>query len=326
MNTVFAQLNIEVGPDKTRDVATRAGITTTIGANPANVLGTDDVLPRDMADAYATFAAKGLHSAPFIIRSATRLKDGAVAYQGAGTPKQVFTPEVMADVTYAMTRVVQDPLGTGAKWIKPLGRPIAGKTGTSTDNHSAWFVGFTPQIATAVAFYQPVAQGTGQDVITPFGRNVSEITGGTWPAALWASYMKPVFELPKYSPVVPFPDRSNINRKAPTSAPTVPSTPTDTPTTAETPAPSPAAATVAVPAGLAGMKRADAEAAILNAGLVASPTEKADASVVKGNVISASPGAGSPVAAGSTVTLVVSSGPAPSVAPTPGGASTSVAP
>ena len=300
VNTVYAQLNVEIGPEKTADAATRAGITTAVGKNAGNVLGSDTVHPLDMASAYATFAAQGYHSTPFIVREAAYLKDGAVAYQGAGTRDQVFTPDVMADATFAMTKVVED--GSGKKWIKPLGRPIAGKTGTSTDNKSAWFVGFTPQLATAVAFYQPVPDGSGEDTITPFG-GVKEITGGTWPAALWASYMRPVLEQPKYAPVVEFPGRANLNRKTPTSTP-VP-VPTQEPAPVETAPPVPAQ--IAVPA-LANMKQADAEAAVVNAGLMPSVTQQPNATVEKGRVVSSNPAGGASVPAGSTVTIVVSSG------------------
>lgn len=315
VNTVFAQLNVEIGPDKTAEVAKRAGVGSPVGTNPANVLGTDTVRPIDMADAFATFAAQGYHSKPFIVREATYLKDGAVAYRGAGAREQVFQAGVMADVTFAMTRVVQE--GSGKKWVKPLGRPIAGKTGTSSDNKSAWFVGYTPQLATAVAFYQPTAPAgeppvVGQDTITPFGKGVKEITGGTWPAALWAAYMKPVLALPKYATVVQFPKVANVNQKKATSTP-VPTTSAPLPPT-ETPSAAPTEATV--PAGLVGMTQADAEAAIVNAGLKAGVTEAVDATVPKGRVISATPAAGASVVPGSTVAIVVSWGPtAPAAAP-----------
>jgi len=309
VNTVFAQLNVEIGPDKTAEVATRAGVESPVGTNPANVLGTDTVRPIDMADAYATFAAQGYHSKPFIVREAKYLKNGAVAYQGAQPREQVFQPGAMADVTFAMTRVVQE--GSGKKWVKPLGRPIAGKTGTSTDNKSAWFVGYTPQLATVVAFYQPTPDG-GQATITPFGKGVKEITGGTWPSALWAAYMKPVLALPKYATVVQFPKVANVNQKKATSTPvpttSAPPAPTDTPSAA------PTAATV--PPGLVGMTRADAEGAIANAGLKAGVTEAVDATVPKGRVISASPAAGASVEPGSTVAILVSLGPTvPAAAP-----------
>jgi membrane peptidoglycan carboxypeptidase len=304
VNTVYAQLNLDVGPAKTADVATRAGVRTSkVDTNPANVLGTDTVTPLEMAGAYATFAAKGNRNAPFIVREATKLSDGSVAYRVAAQPEQVFKADVMADATYAMTKVVQE--GSGKQWVKPLNRPIAGKTGTSTDNKSAWFIGFTPQLATAVAFYQPQPDGSGnQDVITHFGKGVTQITGGTWPAALWASYMKQVFTLPKYSTVVPFPAAAHVNSKTATPAPV----PSSSGSTKPAPATS-AAPTTTVPGGLVGSTQADAEAAIVNAGLSAIASSAPDATVAKGRVISASPGVGSSVAPGSTVTIVVSSGP-----------------
>ncbi|WP_407345180.1 transglycosylase domain-containing protein [Pengzhenrongella phosphoraccumulans] len=313
VNTVYAQLNVQVGPEKTAEVAHRAGVATDIVNVPSNVLGSDAVHPLEMANAYATFAAQGYHSTPFIVREASYLKDGTVAYQGAGTREQVFAPEVMADATYAMTQVVET--GSGKKWVKPLKRPIAGKTGTSSDVKSAWFIGFTPQIATAVAFYQPTADGKGEDSIGGFG-GVSEITGGTWPAKLWAAYMKPVFEQPKYSAVVEFPARSNVNKKKATSTAT--STPTADPVPTETPSAAPTEAKV--PAGLVGMARADAEAAIINAGLQPGVTEAVDATVPKGRVISASPAAGASVVPGSTVAILISLGPTVAPAPTPAAA------
>ncbi|RYV51101.1 transglycosylase domain-containing protein [Pengzhenrongella frigida] len=316
VNTVYAQLNIQVGPDKTAEVAHRAGITTDVTQVPSNVLGSDAVHPLDLASAYATFAAQGYHAAPFIVREAKYLKDGGIAYQGAGAREQVFAPEVMADATYAMTQVVET--GSGKKWVKPLGRPIAGKTGTSSDNKSAWFVGYTPQLATSVAFYQPTADGLGEDPISEFG-GVAQITGGTWPAKLWAAYMKPVLEVPKYAEVVDFPERSNVNKKKPTATATP--TPTAEPTPTEEAPVAPTESTV--PAGLVGMTRADAEAAIINAGLSAGVTEAVDATVPKGRVISASPAAGASAAPGSTVAIVISLGPAvvpaTPVEPTPAG-------
>lgn len=310
VNTVYAQLNIEVTPAKTVAVAHLAGVSmhTTLTPNPADVLGTDAVHPLDIADAYATFAAQGYHSTPFIVRTATYLDGSGVAYEGDGHRTQVFKPGVMADATYAMTQVVQ--VGTGAKWIKPLGRPIAGKTGTSTDNKSAWFVGYTPQIATAVAFYQPTVGKPGQDTITHWGGE-PQITGGTWPAAMWASYMKQAFKLPQYSPVLQFPKRANVNRALVTAT----STPVASATAVPTATATTAAPTVAtVPSGLVGSTQADAEAAIVNAGLKSGVTSAVSATVPKGRVISASPAAGASVAPGSTVAISVSLG---TVAPPP---------
>ncbi|MFI2753929.1 transglycosylase domain-containing protein [Cellulomonas sp. P22] len=304
VNTVYAQLNDDVGPEATAEVAREAGITTTPDIVPSNVLGADAVHPLDVASAYATFAAQGVYNKPFLVREATYIRDGSVAYIADTTSTRVFEADVMADATFALTQVVER--GSGKRYVKPLGRPIAGKTGTSTDNKSAWFVGYTPTIATAVAFSQIGTNNKDLVGIDPFG-GVDQVTGGTWPAALWASYMKPVFELPKYAEKVPFPARANVGAKP---TPTVTETPTTEPTV-EAPA-----ADVAVP-GVEGKLQADAEAALAELGLRADVQSKASETVAKGRVISVSPGAGASVTAGSTVTLVISTGPAAPVPTAP---------
>src|SRR5690606_1734944 len=131
---------------------------------------------------------------------------------GAQTGDLVFEADVMADTTYAMAQVVER--GTATK-VKALGRPIAGKTGSSTDNLSAWFVGFTPQLATAVAMYQPDEAGN-PEPITPFGA-YSEITGGTAPTDLWTSYMGVALE--GYE-IEDFPPRADVGaRPSPSPSP-----------------------------------------------------------------------------------------------------------
>lgn len=313
VNTVYAQVNLEVGPEKTADVARRAGITTPVNSEPSNVLGTDDASPLDMATAYATIASQGVYHKPFMVAQAT-YPDGDVAYTGETQPLQQFDAGVMADTTYAMTKVVEE--GSGEGYVKPIGRDIAGKTGTSQENRSAWFVGFTPQISTAVAMSQVGDNGIDQVTITPWGesasgRKLTEVTGGSWPSALWAEYMTPVLTLPKYATPTPFPERANVNRAA---------TPTQEPTTqapVETAPPEPEQpATVGVPAGLTGKLSGDAQAAISNAGLVPAVSD-VDSDQPAGTVIGVNPGEGAQVAPGSTVTIQVSRGPQQEPAPNP---------
>jgi membrane peptidoglycan carboxypeptidase len=311
VNTVYAQVNLEVGPEKTVDVAGRAGITTPVESVPSNVLGSATVRPIDMASAYATIAAQGVYHKPFMVSEAT-YPDGDVAYTGETQPTQVFDADVMADTTYAMTQVVEN--GSGERYIKPLDREIAGKTGTSTENKSAWFVGFTPQIATAVAFSQVGENGKDQVTITPWGRGVDEITGSTWPAATWAAYMEPVLALEKYATPTPFPDRANVNGKpTPTATPTTQAPVETTPPEPEQPT------TVAVPTLAAGALVGDAQAALSNAGLVGSVTEvEVTDGTPAGTVLGLDPGAGAQVAPGSTVTIRVAKAPAPAPTPAPG--------
>lgn len=300
VNTVYAQLNLQVGPDKTAEVAERAGIPAPVEANPANVLGTATLAPIDMVGAYATIASGGTRVDPYIVRTVSNPK-GTVAYEHKDPTEQAFAADVIADATYAMTQVVEQ--GSGKTWIKPLGRPIAGKTGTTQDNKAAWFVGFTPNIVTEVSLSQ--LDGTTQVSITPIG-NDKPVTGSTWPAFLWQSYMKDVFAQPQYADVLEFPARANVGKK-PTPTATAP-TETVAPTEEPTQAPP---TEIAVPGGLEGKLEGDATAAVVNAGLVASVVAEPSDTVTSGRVIRVQPKSGSLLPPGGAVTLVVSSGPKP---------------
>ncbi|MEN0130457.1 MAG: penicillin-binding protein [Brevundimonas sp.] len=316
VNTVFAQLNIDVGPEKTVDVASRAGVTTPIPAVPSNVLGTATVHPIDMANAYATLAAQGVHHDPFIVASVLN-SNGSTAFTAEANPEKAFDKNVIADATYAMTQVVER--GSGEHWIKPLGRPIAGKTGTTTDNRASWFVGFTPKIATAVALSQVGVDNKAQVTIDPVGYETmsqGEVTGGTLPAQIWASAMGKVFELPQYSAIEQFPERANVGPK-PTKRPTQSATPTQSPTPTPTKTEDPSGGVV--PSGLVGRLQADATSALTAVGLVPAVTSEYSDTVVVGRVIRTDPGEGAKIDAGGTVTLVISTGPKPkpTQAPTP---------
>lgn len=306
VNTIYAALNIEIGPEKSVDVAVRAGVpedTQDLLANPANVLGTAAPHPIDMASAYATFAAQGMHHEPFIVREASYLS-GGVAYEGAQSGDRAFEPDVMADATYAMTQVVE--AGTATK-VRALGRPVAGKTGSSNENLSAWFVGFTPQLATAVAMYQPDEAGNPES-ITPFG-GYSEITGGTVPTDVWTSYMGVALE--GYE-IEDFPPRADVGE-----APEPESDEDEEDEEAEEEEDEEQPERARVPRGLAGMTQADATAQLRNAGFDVAITEAHSSSVPAGRVISSDPSGGTRLEIGSTVTLTVSLGPEPEPEPTP---------
>ncbi|SFK49272.1 transglycosylase domain-containing protein [Cellulomonas sp. KH9] len=305
VNTVYAQLNLEVGPAETARVAQAAGATDEPTTVASNVLGSDTVHPLDMTNAYATFAAQGVHRDAHIVQAVI---EGESVWSPDTTGEQVFAADVMADTTYAMTQVVER--GSATNHVKPLRRPIAGKTGTSTENKSAWFIGYTPQLATSVALSQIGEDDRAQDSITAWGQ-VREITGGSYPALLWSHYMKQVFEQPRYTEVQEFPARANVGGKA-TPAPT--ETATEEPEVPEEPE---APAEVQVPGGLVGRTEADAAGALQGAGLVPAVVTERSTTVPTGRVIRVEPGEGASVAGGSTVTIVVSSGPPPQPTPTP---------
>ncbi|NUU19036.1 PASTA domain-containing protein [Cellulomonas humilata] len=301
VNTVYAQLNLQVGPEKTAEVAERAGVPAPVDTNPANVLGTQTLKPIDMVGAYATIASGGTRVDPYIVRTVIN-SDDSVAFEHKAPTERVFAQDVVADATYAMTQVVER--GSGKTWVKPLDRPIAGKTGTTNDNKAAWFVGFTPNVVTEVSLSQIGEDGKSQESIEQIG-SVKFVTGGTWPAFLWQSYMTDVFAQPQYATVVDFPPRANVGAKptaTASAAPTETATPTEEPTEE-------APAEVAVPSGLEGKLEADATATVVNAGLAANVISEPSDTVTAGRVIRADPKGGTMLASGSPVTLVVSSGP-----------------
>lgn len=253
VNTVYAQLNVEIGAKKSQDVAIRAGIPEeSTNDELSNVLGTSNVHPVDLAGAYATFAAQGTRHETHLVTSVTEGEDVVYKFSGE-TVKDAIDPVVMAKATYAMEQVVNEGSGTPAKeLLGPDGeqRPVAGKTGSTNGNRSAWFAGYIPQLATVVGLYQTTEAG-GEDSITPFGQWAGgSLTGGTWPVTAWTQYMKTVtegMEVEEFPPYVP---------PAPKPSPT----PTPSPTPSED-------QKVRVPTGLVGQQFAAAAAAISGAGL-----------------------------------------------------------
>jgi membrane peptidoglycan carboxypeptidase len=200
VNTVFVPLGQKAGLDKVVDAARRAGIPETVAMmpTPSVVLGPASPHVIDVANAYATFAAQGIKSKPFLVTSVIGSNKG-VLYEGKPQTEEVFSKEVMADLTYALKGVVNG--GTGAAALA-LGRPAAGKTGTSQSNASAWFSAYTPQLAASVAFFRDDATQS----LNGIG-GLTSVTGGTFPARIWTAFMKGAL---KDEPVMEFPAPANI--------------------------------------------------------------------------------------------------------------------
>jgi membrane peptidoglycan carboxypeptidase len=200
VNTVFVPLGQKAGLDKVVDAARRAGIPETVAMmpTPSVVLGPASPHVIDVANAYATFAAQGIKAKPYLVTSVTGSNKG-VLYEGKPQTQEVFSKEVMADLTYALKGVVNG--GTGAAALA-LGRPAAGKTGTSQSNASAWFSAYTPQLAASVAFFRDDATQS----LNGIG-GLNSVTGGTFPARIWTAFMKGAL---KGEPVMEFPAPSNI--------------------------------------------------------------------------------------------------------------------
>jgi membrane peptidoglycan carboxypeptidase len=200
INTVFVPLGMKAGMDKVVDAARRAGIPENVAmiATPSVALGVASPHVIDVANSYATFAAQGVYSKPYMVASVTGSNKGLL-YQGKAQTQEVFTKEVMADLTYALKSVVNG--GTGSAALA-LGRPAAGKTGTSQSNASAWFSAYTPQLAASVALFRDSAS----ESLNGIG-GLTSVTGGTFPARIWTYFMKGAL---KDEPIMSFPAPANI--------------------------------------------------------------------------------------------------------------------
>ncbi len=201
VNTIYVPLGMKAGLEKVVDVARRAGIPDSVEmiASPSVSLGAASPHVIDLANAYATFAAQGVYAKPFIINEVQGPNKG-ILYQGRVQAQEVFRKDVMADLTYALSRVTTS--GTAAVVGSRVARPTAGKTGTSNDNASAWFNGYTPEVAASVAFYRDDATQS----LNGIG-GLTSVTGGSFPARIWAEFVKGYL---KKAPVQEFPAPANI--------------------------------------------------------------------------------------------------------------------
>ncbi|MGH9037769.1 MAG: transglycosylase domain-containing protein, partial [Acidimicrobiia bacterium] len=181
VNVVFVELGCEVGVGDVVRAATDAGIPARATEKQGAVfLGGLDrgVSPLDMANAYATFAAGGVRAEPYAIAAVVDSK-GEEIYTHRRQVRRVFDERHVAVLNRALTGVVGSGTGRAAR----IGRPVAGKTGTTQDNIDAWFVGYVPQLSTAVwVGYEPR-----RPMADVHGRTV---TGGSFPAAIFGDLMR----------------------------------------------------------------------------------------------------------------------------------------
>ncbi|MFH9012895.1 transglycosylase domain-containing protein [Streptomyces sp. NPDC017943] len=236
VNTPFVQLGMDVGMKNVRDVAEKSGILDASFAtlDPSFALGTSTPSAIRMADAYATFAAAGKQAAPYSVTS--------VKYEGqdvAGFEKprvtQAMPENVAKNVTDVLENVIQN--GTGKNALS-LGRTAAGKTGTTDENKSAWFVGYTQQLSTSVAMFREDPKSA--KLLSMNGTaGVESIHGGDIPTLVWTEYMKAAL---KGKADLGFPEPEKIGTVqdalgAPTPKPTPSEQPSQTPS--ETPSATP---------------------------------------------------------------------------------------
>ena len=182
LNPVFAQLALKIGADRIVQAATDMGITTKITPVPAVALGgmAEGVTPLEMASAYGTLATNGMHADPIAIMQVTD-KDGTVLFTADPKPKRVID----AAIAYLTTDILKGVITGGTGTAAAIGRPAAGKTGTTQRNIDAWFVGYTPDLVASV--WVGYAESSSRPMNSVHGIRV---TGGSFPARIWAAFMK----------------------------------------------------------------------------------------------------------------------------------------
>ncbi|MFE6778073.1 transglycosylase domain-containing protein [Streptomyces sp. NPDC057702] len=280
VNSVFAQMAVDVGLGDVKRTAVDLGMNPKAGGfdeGPAMSLGVMGASPLDMAGVYATLDNHGKRVTPTIVKSAQKRDEQADLPEPLG--EQVVSRGTADSVTSVLTGVVDD--GTGSA-VRTEGQAVAGKTGTSDDNKSAWFVGYTPDLVTAVGLFGEAdrSHGTvrqGEQVSLRGAGGGGRVNGGAYPAHIWAAYTQaalrgqdpstfdldatdtgptaPATRAPSAPPrtVAPEPDPTTSeptpdpSTTSPTPTPTpTPTTPTPPPTptpTAPTPTPTPTAPT-----------------------------------------------------------------------------------
>jgi penicillin-binding protein 1A len=171
-NVVFAQLSVDVGPDNTVETAHKMGITSPLDAVPSITLGTSGVSPLEMADAYATLAANGIHHKPQAVIKV--LRRGKTVWEPTTKGRRALPAGVASVVTQCLERVASS--GTGSATGSYFPYPRAGKTGTTEDGADLWYCGYTPQLAAAVWMGDMRK------------RSPMPVYGGDYPAPMWAQF------------------------------------------------------------------------------------------------------------------------------------------
>jgi penicillin-binding protein 1A len=193
INTISAKIGAQVGFSTIADMARRFGITTPIATYPSMVLGSSDVRLLDMTRAFASIQNKGVAVTPYGIRRVVTA-DGRMLYQHEGDDQRVLVaPWVAAEMTDLLQSAVLSGTGRAAQ----IGRPVAGKTGTTTSNKDGWFIGFSSGLTTGVWM--------GRDDARPVGG----LQGGTAPARAFHDFMSVAVAnrpVEQFETQVPIPD------------------------------------------------------------------------------------------------------------------------
>ncbi|MEU0020293.1 transglycosylase domain-containing protein [Streptomyces rochei] len=231
VNSVFAQMGVDVGMDRVMKVAGDLGMNTEGDqAVPAQTLGSMGASPLEMAGVYATLDNHGKKVTPAVVKSVEH-KDRTVEFPEP-IGEQVISREAADTVTSVLTGVVDD--GTAKKSVRdnPLrdGQTVAGKTGTSDNNKSAWFSGYTPELVTSVGLFGEDPKTHAQVPMYKAGGVDYRVNGGGFPAEIWAAYTFGVMdEISEFDL-----ETKQGNAVKPSTTPTQSQSPTQSPTEEET--------------------------------------------------------------------------------------------
>ncbi|MGB3682374.1 MAG: transglycosylase domain-containing protein [Rubrobacteraceae bacterium] len=193
-NTVFVQFALDLGLRNVAETAKDLGVTTPVEPYPSTAIGGlgTGVSVLDMASAYATFAGAGVYREPYSVETIERRYFGErdQAYDHGNSGRRIMSGNQAAAVNDVLRRVVEDEDATGGRDLdEELGRPSAGKTGTTDDFADAWYVGYTPRLSTAVWVGYPDERRSMVDI-----RGLDEVNGASLPLDLWSSYMQQATE------------------------------------------------------------------------------------------------------------------------------------
>jgi penicillin-binding protein 1A len=180
VNTIFAQLVVDVGPDKVVRVMRKLGVRSSNLESVCSItLGSQAITPLEMTSAYATLAARGVYHQPVVITE-IRSPSGELVEKTSLRGERVMKENDADTVTYALQGVVQSGTGTAAA----IDRPAAGKTGTGQNHQDAWFCGYTPQLAACVWVGYRKGEIPMHNV-----QGLANVFGGSIPAAIWHDFM-----------------------------------------------------------------------------------------------------------------------------------------